>query len=134
MDDSGQHAIEGASLCWHTDPVPTQIAIDTYSCVYIACFATALVYTNRSPVVSQDVAIVLEMHACVGRDQHLSFILLAIPTEAPACMCSGYASVGGAPRHTVPVVIVFVCLSVCVCVCVCYSSARFSRQPQQIKQ
>ena len=35
-----------------------------------------------------------------------------------------YASVGGAPRHTV--VVVFVRLSVCVCVCVCYSAARFS--------
>ena len=40
-------------------------------------------------VVSQDVvtvAVVLEMHACVGRDQH--FMLLAIPTEASAHMCS----------------------------------------------
>ena len=29
------------------DPVPTQIVVDTKCCVYISCFATALVYTNR---------------------------------------------------------------------------------------
>ena len=63
--------------------------------VYIACFATALVYTNRSLaallllllllclpavanlyiVVSQDamtVAVVLEMRACVGRDNYIA--------------------------------------------------------------
>ena len=28
-DESGQHAIEGAALCWHPDPVPALIAIDT---------------------------------------------------------------------------------------------------------
>ena len=30
MDNSGQakHAIEGAALCWHPDPVPALIAID----------------------------------------------------------------------------------------------------------
>ena len=39
---------------------------------------------------SQDVvivAVVLEMHACVGRNQHF-IMLLAIPTEASAHMCS----------------------------------------------
>ena len=48
-------------------------------------------------VVSQDVvtvAVVLEMHACVGRDQHLSLMLLAIPTEASARMCSDYVQAG----------------------------------------
>ena len=35
------------------------------------------------------VAVVLEMHTCVGRDQHLSFMLPGIPTEASAHMCSG---------------------------------------------
>ena len=77
------------ALCWHPDPVPALMICKC--CVYIACFATALVYTNRSLaallllllllclpvaanfyiVVSQDVvicssAVVLEMHACVG--------------------------------------------------------------------
>ena len=70
-------------------------------CVYIACFATALVYTNGSLaallllllllclpaaanfyiVVSQDVvtvAFVLEVHACVGRDQHLCCLLFPL--------------------------------------------------------
>ena len=28
-DDSGQHAIENAALCWHPDPVPALITIDT---------------------------------------------------------------------------------------------------------
>ena len=67
--------------------------------VYTACFATALVYTNNYVpcctvavamlllclpaavtfyiVVFQDVmiAVVLELHACVGRDQHLCYLL-----------------------------------------------------------
>ena len=45
MDDSRQHAIEGTALCWHPDLVPTLIC---ECCVYIACCATALVYTNWS--------------------------------------------------------------------------------------
>ena len=40
------------------------------------------------------VAVVLEMHACVGRDQHLSLMLLAIPTEASARTCSDYVQAG----------------------------------------
>ena len=55
--------------------------------LYWLCLHAA---ANFYIVVSQDVvtiAVVLEMHACVGRDQHLSFMLLAIPTEASARMC-----------------------------------------------
>ena len=44
-----------------------------------------------------------------------------IPQCSDLCECY-YASVGGAPRHTV--VVVFVC--VCVCVCVLFCSALFS--------
>ena len=74
---------------WYVSVVFTLLAV-----------ATALVYTNRSLaallllllclpaaanfyiVVSQDVvtvAVVLEMHACVGRDQHLSWCCLLFP-------------------------------------------------------
>ena len=68
------------SLCWHPDlvPPPRQQLIHK-RCVYIACFATTLVYTNRSLatlllllfclpaaanvyiVVSQDVVIVVQL-------------------------------------------------------------------------
>ena len=58
------------------------------------CVGTLTQYLPRLQLImSQDVvtvAVVIEMHACVGRDKHLSFImLLAIPTEASAHMCSG---------------------------------------------
>ena len=99
-----------------------------WCCAYIACFATAIVYKNKSlaylllllfclpavanfyTVMSQDVvtvAVVLDMHACVGRNQHLPFTLLAIPTETSACMFSGYTCSSNIQNHATMVCYVY---------------------------
>ena len=52
---------------------------------FLLCLPAAAIFYI---VMSQDVVAVAMylkcMHACVGRDQRLSFMLLAIPTEASA--------------------------------------------------
>ena len=92
--------IEGTALpCIDTLTwCPPRLQLILKCCVYTACFATALVYTNWSLaalllllclpaaanfyiVVSQNVvtvAVVLEMQAHVGRDQHLCCLLFPL--------------------------------------------------------
>ena len=97
------HTIEGIALCWHPDPVPTQIAIDTEvlclhcllcygPCVHNFGCAVAIlclpVAADFYIVVFQDVvtvAVALE-NACVCW-QRPAFMVLAIPTKASARMC-----------------------------------------------
>ena len=96
--------IESTALCWHPDPVPALIAIDTWVlCLHcLLCYSPCHMCTQTGPwlhwcccccycytllacscrlyiVVPQDVvtvAVALEMHAaCVGRDQHLCCLL-----------------------------------------------------------
>ena len=79
--------MQGMALCWHPDPVPTQIAIDTQVlclhcllclCTQFDCTVAVAIVILCLPaaadfhiVVSQDavaVAVALEMHVCAGSD------------------------------------------------------------------
>ena len=101
MGRRDSYTIEGAALCWHPDPVPALAATVGAEalCLYCLlllqplctqtgswlhccyCYSTCLqlqtftLWCPKSSTSDCSSAVALEMHACVGKDQHLCCLL-----------------------------------------------------------